>query len=159
MQNLEHCILLIDQLAGKVVKKSGVYKTEPWGYHDPEYYLNQALLCSTKYPPNDLLVILQKIENELGRTRSGKQYEARIIDVDILIYESLIIKSPFLEIPHPRMHLRKFVLKPLVEIAPDLLHPQLFKPMNYLLDVCSDTSFVKRTDKENNVYEGQHFKI
>jgi len=153
LQNLEYCILLINQLAGKVLKKSGVYKTEPWGYIDPEYYLNQVLLCSTVHPPKDLLIILHKIEIELGRTRSGKRYEARTMDIDILLYESLVIKSPFIELPHPRMHLRKFVLEPMVEIAPDQLHPQLLKPMKYLLDICADNSFVKRIAREKNVYE------
>jgi 2-amino-4-hydroxy-6-hydroxymethyldihydropteridine diphosphokinase len=135
---------LIEKEAGIIIHRSSVYETEPWGFEAEESFYNQVLQMRTSLPA---IVILEKciaIELEMGRKRTGRRYESRIIDIDILFYGSLIMKSPQIEIPHPRLHLRRFTLEPLNEIAPDLIHPRLRKKISYLLNECRDTCWVKR---------------
>jgi len=111
----------------KIIASSGIYESEPWGMEDlagdTQWFLNQCLEIETCLLPLDLLVSLQKIETELGRKRSRIRYSPRTIDIDILLYGGKTIKLPNLIIPHPRIDLRKFVLLPLLEIAPDLKDP------------------------------------
>jgi len=143
-------ILQIEKRIGNILSKSSYYETEPWGFSHEQQFINQVICIETTLLPFDLLNKLFDIENELGRVRSNKDgYEARIIDIDILFYGSLIIDELNLQIPHPRMHLRKFTLIPLAEINNNLLHPVLNKTTKELLDICEDTLVVKKIIEKN----------
>lgn len=118
-----------------VKKKSPVYETPPWGYADQPAFLNQAVMAETYLAPDDLLAHLKRLETALGRTPTFAN-GPRVIDIDILFYDDAIIDSPPLQIPHPRLHQRGFVLVPLNDIAPELIHPSLGKSISeMLLDV------------------------
>jgi len=120
--------VLIGRDCGQIVKASKIYETEPWGFYSLTTFLNQALLIDTLLSPEILLVRCLAIETHLGRERqmfSIETYCSRKIDIDILFYESLICQTPDLSLPHPRLHLRKFVLEPLADVAPDWRHPAL----------------------------------
>jgi 2-amino-4-hydroxy-6-hydroxymethyldihydropteridine diphosphokinase len=122
-----NCMRAIELLAEKgivVRKESSLYETDPWGDKNQPKFLNMAIEIETELKPRDLLGILAGIEKELGRKKSHK-WGPRIIDLDILLYNSIIIDQDDLKIPHPFMHKRDFVLKPLYEIAPDVKHPVL----------------------------------
>jgi len=128
----------IQQLAGKIEKTSAVYETEPWGKSNQPKYLNQALLISTTKTPLQLIRILQKIEKKLGRTNKN-HFAARTIDIDILFYDSIVLASKKLIIPHPRLHLRNFTLQPLSELNKSYTHPVLQKSIDDLAKHCVDT--------------------
>lgn len=112
--------------AGSISALSSLYVTAPWGFVSDHPFLNAAVALQTALSPHELLLLTQQIEKELGRTRkSDGEYHDRSIDIDILLYDSLVVNSPDLVIPHPLMHRRAFVLEPLSEIAPELQHPVL----------------------------------
>jgi 2-amino-4-hydroxy-6-hydroxymethyldihydropteridine diphosphokinase len=115
-----------------VRKKSPVYETPPWGFKDQPPFLNQVVMAETYMEAEPLLGHLKRLETALGR-EPGFPNGPRLIDMDILFYDDLIIDSPPLVIPHPRLHQRAFVLVPLNDIAPDLIHPVLDKPVSELL--------------------------
>lgn len=118
---------LLAERAGDVLALSGFYETEPWGFRSENTFLNAALKLETTLSPQELLQTTQQIELEMGRTqKSNGEYHDRIIDVDILLYDDLILQTPELTLPHPLMHERRFVMEPLLEIAPDVVHP-IFK--------------------------------
>jgi 2-amino-4-hydroxy-6-hydroxymethyldihydropteridine diphosphokinase len=141
--NIEKAIAKISFLTGMPVRKSSLYETEPWENRDQEEFLNQIIAVKTELGPTDLLNELLKIEMALGRIRS-KRNAPRTIDIDILIFRDLILNKPNLILPHPRIHLRKFILIPMNEIAPDLIHPVFNVRMNELLKTCADNSLVKK---------------
>ncbi|MCC6298867.1 MAG: 2-amino-4-hydroxy-6-hydroxymethyldihydropteridine diphosphokinase [Anaerolineales bacterium] len=106
----------------EVKAKSAVYETPPWGFEDQEKFLNQVVRVETYLKPEQLLKHLKRLEVALGRKESVKN-GPRLIDIDILFYDDLVLYSPALTIPHPFMHERGFVLVPLMEIASDFVHP------------------------------------
>lgn len=119
----------------EVKKKSPVYETPPWGYADQLTFLNQVVMVHTYLEPEDLLDHLKRLEVVLGREPTF-QNGPRLIDMDILFYDDVEIDSPPLQIPHPRLHQRGFVLVPLHDLAPELIHPALGKSVTeMLLDV------------------------
>ena len=108
----------------KVIVESKVYETPPWGYEDQPAFLNMAVKGETVLKPESLLKRLKQLEVQLGREQSFR-WGPRLIDIDILFYDDLILESESLTIPHPRLHERAFVLVPLADIAPDFVHPVL----------------------------------
>jgi 2-amino-4-hydroxy-6-hydroxymethyldihydropteridine diphosphokinase len=136
----------ISQLLPKVVPIacSPVYETEPWGYLDQPYFLNQVVEATTELSPRALLKYLKKIEVRMGRQQTINQ-GPRLIDLDILFYGNLIIDSPGLSIPHPRMENRAFVLVPLADLALDFSHPILGISVEEML-ARIDKKGVKRYD-------------
>jgi 2-amino-4-hydroxy-6-hydroxymethyldihydropteridine diphosphokinase len=118
---------------GRSLETAPVYETDPVGYADQPRYLNTVGRLETNQPPHILLHRLLAIEQELGRVRTFRN-AARTIDLDLLLYDDLAIDSVDLILPHPRMHLRAFVLFPLADLAPDLIHPLLRKTIGELAE-------------------------
>jgi 2-amino-4-hydroxy-6-hydroxymethyldihydropteridine diphosphokinase len=141
---LSHAIQKISEQVGDIQAKSTIYETEAWGVENQQAYLNQCIKVKTDLKATELIDVLLLIEKELGRERTINQiYEPRTIDIDILFYNNDIINESKLLVPHPRLHVRKFVLIPLEEIASNYLHPLLNKTIFNLLSECEDTSDVK----------------
>ena len=128
----------IESGIGRCVLKSRLYTTEPWGFKAEQLFLNQVVVVETELEPHVILELCQQTEAELGRTRSGKGYQPRTIDIDILFIDNQIINLPDLKVPHPLLHLRNFVLQPMCDVAPQLVHPLLKKTMAELRDECAD---------------------
>ncbi len=122
-----------DQVALKV---SSWYLTEPIGLEDLEWFVNGVVLLETHLPPEDLMAQLLRIETLMGRERTVK-WGPRIIDLDLLSYDRLIMNKPHLSLPHPFLERRRFVLEPMAEIAPDYVHPVLQKTIARLKDELS----------------------
>jgi len=116
----------------KVLRHSSMIETEPWGMKDQPPFINMAIKLQTDLTPEDLLTLLKKIEITVGRV-PGPRWGPRVIDLDILFYNNLIMDTAELKIPHQEIIARYFVLKPLAEIAPDLVHPVLKKSILQLL--------------------------
>ena len=134
----------LSQQVGTITNQSVLYETEPWGFESDDIFWNQVLEISTSFSPEEVLRQTQQIERELGRIRKANQYDSRIIDIDILFYGHLIIKTENLVIPHPRIQERKFALVPLCEIAPELIHPVFLKSITQLLAECGDSLNVEK---------------
>lgn len=125
-RNLITAAALLAERAGDVLALSGFYESEPWGFHSDNMFLNAALRMETDLSPEELLLTTEAIEKDMGRTmKSDGTYHDRIIDIDILLYDDLTLQTPKLTLPHPHMHERQFVLEPLTEIAPNVVHPVL----------------------------------
>lgn len=131
----ENCLNALNFLSarGVVIKrKSSLYETEPWGIKDQPKFLNMAIEGETVLEPLQLMRTLKSIEAEMGR-KEAHRWGPRVIDLDILLYEDMVTECPELTIPHPLMHEREFVLRPLAEIAPEKVHPVLRKTVRELL--------------------------
>jgi 2-amino-4-hydroxy-6-hydroxymethyldihydropteridine diphosphokinase len=116
----------------RVLRASSIYETAPRDVEDQPWFLNQVLECETDLFPRQLLARLQKIERDMGRKRRMAK-GPREIDLDILLYGDAVVKAPELEIPHPRMAERRFVLEPLAELAPEKRHPGTRRTMREML--------------------------
>lgn len=123
--NLRTAIYKLQERIGKQVSLSSFYETAPWGFESDHSFLNAAIGLDTSLSPIEILHITQEIEKELGRTQKSVNgsYSDRLIDIDILLYDSLVLHTPELTIPHPLMTERDFVMQPLVEIAGNVIHP------------------------------------
>lgn len=123
----EKCSKAVELLSGhgiRVIRSSSMIETEPWGVEDQPKFINMVVEAETGLAPEELLKALKEIESDIGR-RPAERWGPRIIDLDILFYDDLVMRTADLEIPHPGIKDRDFVLKPLAEIAPDLVHPVL----------------------------------
>lgn len=130
----------------QVTDQSPIYETEPWGYTDQPQFLNQVIAGRTSLPPDELFDYLKTIEIKLGR-KPAVRFGPRLIDLDLLFYNALIYNSAELTIPHPRLQERAFVLVPLADIAPDIIHPVQKKTVSEILSHL-DRSGVTRFDLE-----------
>ena len=127
----------IDIIIGKVVLKSSIYETKSWGFNSNNFY-NICILLESTLTPELILNKILTIEKDMGRLKTTDQYSDRFIDIDILFFDNMIVNSKSLEIPHPRIQLRKFVLTPMLELTPDLIHPILNKSIRQLELECVD---------------------
>jgi len=148
--NLKEAVTAIGKNIGTVLKCSSLYETEPWGFKSENQFLNIVVEAETKLTPSGVLGAILMIEAFMGRTRSEKQYSSRVIDIDILLYEDIVIDEISLKIPHPLMHKRRFVLVPLCEIAAKEVHPVLKKRIASLLEMCEDKSKVRKYKTPNH---------
>lgn len=132
--NLHAAVHLISGKIGKVISLSSFYATAPWGFESENSFLNAAICVETSLSPLEVLHRTQEIERTLGRTHksTGGIYHDRIIDIDLLLYNKEIIQTSELTLPHPLMLQRDFVMNPLVEIAPDVVHPVFGKKLSAL---------------------------
>jgi 2-amino-4-hydroxy-6-hydroxymethyldihydropteridine diphosphokinase len=137
-QNLKKGIGLLEQLAGKPGAVSSIYETEPWGCDSDLNFYNQVIELFTPLRPMPLLEAIHEIEIMCGRERSAPRYAPRTLDIDILLYADSVLEFPELVVPHPNLQERQFVLVPLTEIAPHVMHPILNKDMEQLLRACGD---------------------
>lgn len=142
--NINKAIAALGKISGnKVLAVSSFYETEPVGDIDQDWFINAAVKIDTGLTPRELLEILLKIEKELGRVRDAR-WGPRTIDLDILLYDDLALNEEGLVIPHPYLHERRFVLAPLAEIAPGLIHPRLKNSMSELLKGLHDSKKIKK---------------
>jgi 2-amino-4-hydroxy-6-hydroxymethyldihydropteridine diphosphokinase len=140
---LQMAAVRIEQSLGTIEKSSSLYETAAWGKTDQPNFLNQAIVAKSTLNPTQTLAVIHAIEIEMGRERIIKWGE-RIIDIDILYADDLVVNLPHLRVPHPEIQNRKFVLTPLVEIMPDYTHPVLLKTNLELLQACNDSLLVVR---------------
>ncbi len=141
---LQNAVAMIGRRIGRIVSKSAVYQSEPWGFNAEQMFLNQVVVAETELEPHAVLELCLQIEAELGRTRSGNGYEPRTIDIDIVFFGQQIISQPDLQVPHPLMHRRNFVLRPLCDVAADFVHPVFGLTVRQLAAVCDDKAVVRK---------------
>ena len=135
-ENLARAIEKLSLALGTCTAQSPFIESEPWGFESDNSFLNCCAAFDTALSPMEVLDATERIERELGRTikSAGGIYHDRTIDIDILLYGNVVIDTPRLTIPHPLMHLRDFVLEPLAEIAPEVVHPTTGKSISRLAD-------------------------
>lgn len=142
-KNLEKAAELLSKVGIRIIASSSVYKTEPVGIITGRWFYNQALEVETVYDPEELLCRVKRIEERMGRVCTDCP-GSRSIDIDILLAENKTLSTKTLQIPHPRMVKRNFVLYPLSEIAPEVKHPVLNEAIKDLLEKSKDRSYVKK---------------
>lgn len=147
----ENCLRTIELLNAHsnltLVARSSLYQSEPFGITDQDWFVNSVVQLTTSLSPEQLLQACLSIEQAMGRTRAEK-WGPRIIDLDILFYDDLILKQDGLEIPHPGIAERSFVLAPMCEIAPEFIHPKLKKSIQILLTEIPKPQQVNRVSSE-----------
>ena len=139
---LKDAMLAIENRVGNIVDFSKVYESVPWRVEGQDNYLNQILKVKTTLLADEVLSVVLDIEKQLGRIRFEKWGE-RLIDIDIIFYNDSIIETPDLCVPHKHLHERMFVLTPLHNIAPEMIHPKYNKTIEELLNICNDAELVK----------------
>lgn len=138
----------INNRCGRVTGVSSFYESEPWGFKARNWFLNCLLMLETELPADELMTALLQIESELGRVRRpGKRgYTSRTVDLDLIYYGTETIDSKVVTVPHPRLHLRRFVLVPLCELCPDFVHPVFHLTNRELLAQCEDALEVRKIE-------------
>lgn len=145
-QNFTKVEDLVEKRLGKTLLKSSVYETPPWGFNAEENFWNQVLLIETKFLAEELLWRTKEIEDQFYRQERDVRYSSREMDIDMLYYDDIFMETDKLILPHPRLHQRKFVLVPLVEIAPDFKHPLFRLTSMQMLENCKDESIIKKVE-------------
>ena len=142
-ENLNRASRQLAEKVGDVLKYSCFYESEPWGNKDQPAFINQALMVSTSLSPELLLHSIHEIEKGMGRIRNQK-WEARIIDIDIIFYDDIVMGVAGLTIPHPEFANRTFAILPVMEIAPDFIHPQRRLSIQEILNKSDDKGKVTK---------------
>ena len=142
VQNLKNCLNEVENRVGKVLRVSSIYETEAWGLRDQDSFLNVAMEVSSDLSPKEMITIFDEIEKNGGREKTIK-WGPRVIDLDILYYSDIILKTLQLQIPHKEIQNRNFVLVPMIELNKDFIHPVFNKTQNELLELCKDNLEVK----------------
>jgi 2-amino-4-hydroxy-6-hydroxymethyldihydropteridine diphosphokinase len=142
-QNLQEAQQFINQQAGYIIATSSIYETAAWGFEEQPSFLNQVIVINTSLQPNQLMKTLLTIEKEMGRERNVK-FGPRIIDIDILLIDELVIHNNLLSVPHPALPNRRFALVPLNEVAASIIHPVEKKSIAQLLEDCPDELYVQK---------------
>nr|WP_319272575.1 2-amino-4-hydroxy-6-hydroxymethyldihydropteridine diphosphokinase [uncultured Draconibacterium sp.] len=145
-KNFIHVLNLIELKLGKIIQKSSVYETPPWGFQSNDVFWNQVVVIDTILEAEELLWHIHEVEEEFGRKRGNERYSSREMDIDILYFNDEFMESKDLVIPHSRIHERRFVLVPLVELAPDMKHPLRRLTSIEMLENCLDESVIKKVD-------------
>jgi deoxyguanosine kinase len=151
VENIRKTIAGIKKDCGKILRQSGIYETQAWGTDSEKKYLNLVVKLETQLSAEELLEKTGKIEKRLGRKRTEDQNADRTADIDILFFNNDVINRQGIQIPHPRLHLRRFVLIPLAEIENKLVHPILKKNITGLLENCRDKLDVRRIDPQKHL--------
>jgi 2-amino-4-hydroxy-6-hydroxymethyldihydropteridine diphosphokinase len=136
-KNLETAAGLIEKEIGSIINSSNIYETEAWGITEQAAFYNQIHIVKTEFSAKEVLDKILNIEEKMGRVRTIKN-AARIIDIDVLFFNDEIINEPNLTVPHPEIINRRFVLMPLNELSPKMIHPVFQKSINELLQKCTD---------------------
>ncbi|HEY5367949.1 MAG TPA: 2-amino-4-hydroxy-6-hydroxymethyldihydropteridine diphosphokinase [Hanamia sp.] len=136
-KNLETAATLLEKHIGKIIQSSRIYETDAWGITDQPTFYNQALIVESEFSAQEVIRKILKIEEEMGRVRTIKN-AARSIDIDILFFNDETVNEQNLIIPHPEIANRRFVLMPLNELEPNMIHPVLKKSITELLSICKD---------------------
>ena len=144
--------LLINNRCGRVVQVSAAYESEPWGFEAEEWFLNRVIVVETEKGPEEVLQQLLDIERGLGRIRHPEiqGYTSRTADLDLLYFGQRVINTDTLTVPHPRLHLRRFALVPMCEVAPEWMHPVFGLTQQELLQQCPDECIVRVMEMKNN---------
>jgi len=142
LSNIYKARYFINKDIGTIQQSSSLYETEPWGFICNCNFYNQVVRIDTSLNHYDVLNEIKKTEERMGRKRTAERYSSRIIDIDILFFDHVILESGNLVIPHPGIADRRFVLEPMREIAKTFVHPKLHKSMDQLYDECNDKSKV-----------------
>lgn len=149
LANLREAVRIIDESVGKIARCSKVWETEPWGYDSPNSFYN-AVCVAYNLDGRDIFSVMNQLlrtEEMMGRIRNKTNtYEDRIIDLDLISFDDLVLQLDNIIVPHPKMHLRKFVLLPLEQIYPSWYHPVLRKYVRELISECPDNTVVRKTD-------------
>jgi 2-amino-4-hydroxy-6-hydroxymethyldihydropteridine diphosphokinase len=148
-KNLRDAVAALGSVGVQVVRVSSVYETEPVDYLDQAWFLNMALEVETESGALELLRTLRQIETQMGSKKLMAK-GPRLIDIDILLYGDQVIDTPELQVPHSRMHLRRFVLEPLAEIAPNVRHPVSGQSATEMLARTPDKSVVRKFDDSSS---------
>ena len=122
----------------RLVAQSRIYRTEPVDYLDQDWFINYAVKIETDLTPGELLKHIKSVEQTAGRKQNAIRFGPRILDLDILLYDDVVREEPGLTIPHPRMHKRRFVLRPICDIDPEIIHPVFHRSMQVLLNSLDD---------------------
>ncbi len=144
--------LLINNRCDQVVRASAAYESEPWGFEAEEWFLNRIIVVETDKGPEEVLQQLLDIERELGRVRHPEiqGYTSRTVDLDLLYFGQRVINTDTLTVPHPRLHLRRFALVPMCEVAPEWVHPVFGLTQQELLLQCPDECIVRMMEMKND---------
>lgn len=132
-RNCEKAVSILKERGVSILKMSSLYETSPWGVEDQPDFINMVVEAEAELRPLELLNLLKEIESDMGRVKTYR-WGPRLIDLDILFYDTLVVDTPELKIPHPYIEKREFVLRPLSEIAPDLRHPVTGKTVREMLE-------------------------